>query len=58
MRLHVRVSSGLERRIHVVPGNVRIQQRMTEDVLESPMLQNEQVRFDEWTRLCRRYEPI
>lgn len=36
MRTQARVSSGLGRRIHVVPGNVRTQQHMTEVVVESP----------------------
>lgn len=36
MRTQASVSSGLERRIHVVPGNVRTQQHMTRIVVESP----------------------
>lgn len=36
MRTQAGVSSGLERRIHVVPGNVRIQQHMTKAIVESP----------------------
>ena len=35
MRLQAGVSSGLERRIHVVSGNVRTSQHMTRVVVES-----------------------
>lgn len=36
MRTQAGVSSGLGRRIHVVPGNVPTQQHMTKAVVESP----------------------
>lgn len=39
MRTKARESSGLERGIHVVPGNVHIQQHMTKVVVESPCYQ-------------------
>lgn len=46
MRTQARESSGLGRRVHVVPGNVRIQQHMTKGRRRVPMLPNEYVGFD------------
>lgn len=60
MGLYARVSSVLERRIHVVTGNVRTQLHMTNKGRRRGvhMLQNGRVGSDSWTHLCRREEAI